>query len=124
MIATHHEVNASPSVSQAVEQGLEKKPLPAIVAGELEPVVDNLVKKVLSDPAPWLGRLPATPVCPFGPSTPPLDADELEKQLVDVAETRCQSDCTDIDDDTSPRIIEARFRKVLEMYVSEFAHSD
>jgi hypothetical protein len=124
MVATHHEVSASPSVSQAVKQGLEKKPLPAIVPGELEPVVADLVKKALSNPATWPGGLPTTPVCFFGPSTPPLDAGELEKQLVDAAETRGQS--TDIDDGSSPGTNEPReatFKKVLEMYVSVFAHS-
>ena len=98
MVATHHDINASPSVPQAVDRGLEKKPLPTLVAGELEPVVADLVKKALSNPAIWPAGLPATPVCSFGPSTPPLDADELKKQLVDAADTRGRSDCTDFED--------------------------
>jgi hypothetical protein len=124
MVATHQDVNASPLAPQAVEQGLEKKPLPAIVAGELEQVVAGLVRKALSNPATWPGGLPTTPACSFGPSTPPLDADELEKQLLGAAETRSQS--TDIDDGPSPGINEpckARFKRVLEMYVPEFAYS-
>lgn len=98
MVATHHDINASPSVPQAVDRGLEKKPLPTLVAGEVEPVVADLVKKALSNPATWPGGLPTTPVCAFGPSMLPLDVDELEKQLVDAAKTRCQSDCTDFED--------------------------
>jgi hypothetical protein len=85
MVATHQEVYKIPSA------------LPTIIAGELESVVTDLVKKALSNPATWPGGLPTTPVCAFGRSTPPLDTDELEKQLVDVAETSCQSDCTDFD---------------------------
>ncbi|KAL5041615.1 hypothetical protein BDW71DRAFT_211951 [Aspergillus fruticulosus] len=118
MVATHQEVNASPSVSQAVGQSLERKPLPTIFAGELEPVVADLVKKALSNPATWLGGLPTTPLCSFGPSTPPLDADELEKQLVDAAETRSQFDSTE-SNGPSPGITdpcEARFKKVLEVW--------
>lgn len=95
MVATHHDINASPSVPQAVDRGLEKKPLPTLVAGELELVVADLVKKALSNPATWPGGLPSTPAFAFGPSTPPLDVDELEKQLVDAAEIRRQSECTD-----------------------------
>ncbi|KAL2809928.1 hypothetical protein BDW59DRAFT_168195 [Aspergillus cavernicola] len=115
----HGQVHPSPSNSQAVDHGFEKKPLPTIVVRELERVLDNLMKKALSNLATWPGGLPATPVCSFGPSTPPLDVDELEKQLVDAAETRSQSDCTDIDDGPSPGITEpceARFKKVLEIW--------
>ncbi|KAL4759751.1 ATP-binding protein [Aspergillus foveolatus] len=117
MVTTHQDANASPSGAQAGEQGLEKKSLPTISAGELESVVASLVKKALSNPATWPGGLPTTPVCSFGPSTPPLDADELEKQLLGAAETRGQS--TDIDDGPSPGINEpckARFKRVLEIW--------
>ncbi|KAL2812908.1 P-loop containing nucleoside triphosphate hydrolase protein [Aspergillus cavernicola] len=103
MVATYQDINASPPVPQAVDRGLERKPLPTLVAGELEPVVTELVKQALSNPATWPGGLPTTPVCAFRLSTPPLDTDELEKQLVDIAETSCQSDCTDFD---SPGIFE------------------
>jgi hypothetical protein len=97
MVATHQDINASPPVPQAVDRGLERKPLPTLVAGELESVVTELVKQALSNPATWPGGQPTTPVCAFGPSTPPLDTHELEKQLIDIAETSCQSDCTDFD---------------------------
>ncbi|KAL4766958.1 hypothetical protein BDW60DRAFT_201168 [Aspergillus nidulans var. acristatus] len=42
MVATHQDVNASPTVPQAVEQGLGKKPLPTIVYKELKPMVTDL----------------------------------------------------------------------------------
>ncbi|KAL4780120.1 hypothetical protein BJX76DRAFT_361128 [Aspergillus varians] len=115
----HGQVHPSPSNSQAVDQGLEKKPLPTIVVGELERVVDNLVKKALSNLATWPGGLPATPAFPFGPSTPPLDGDELEKRLVQAADTASQCVCTDIEDTPSPDIPEicgAEFKKVLEIW--------
>jgi hypothetical protein len=98
MVTTHQDINASPAVPQVVDRGLERNPLPSLVARELERVVTALVKKALSNQATWPGGLPITPVCAFGPSTPPLDVDELEKQLVDAAETRRQSDCTDFED--------------------------
>jgi hypothetical protein len=97
MVTAHQDIDASPA-AQVVGRGLERNPLPSLVAGELEQVVTALVKKALSDQATWPGGLPITPVCAFGPSTPPLDVDELEKQLVDAAETRRQSDCTDFED--------------------------
>jgi hypothetical protein len=76
MVANHQDLNASPSDPQAVERGVEKKPWPTIGVQELEPVVADLVKKALSNPATWPGGLPTTPVYAFGPSTPPLDTDE------------------------------------------------
>lgn len=106
MVATHQD----PSVLQAIDQRFENEPLLTIV-GELEGIVDGL---------------PATPASSFGLSTPPLDADELEKQLVSAAETRSQSGCTDIENGSSKGITEsceATFKKVLEMYVSISAHS-
>jgi hypothetical protein len=80
-----------------IDRGLEKNHFSTIAFGELEPVVTELVKQALSNPATWPGGLPTTPVCAFGPSTPPLDTDELEKQLADVAETSCRSDSTKFD---------------------------
>lgn len=74
------------------------------VVGDLEPVVADLVKKALSNPATWPGGLPVTPVSSFGPSTRPLDADELEKQLV-KAIAGSQAACTDIED--APGMFEA-----------------
>ncbi|KAL2783988.1 P-loop containing nucleoside triphosphate hydrolase protein [Aspergillus keveii] len=115
MVTTQQDVRASPSIPHAVDQSLDKGPLRTIVFGELEPVVADLVKKVLSHPTTWPGGLPTTPVCSFGPSTPPLDVDELRKQLVDTAETRGRS----ADDCPSPRINEpreVRFKKVLETW--------
>ncbi|RAK94951.1 P-loop containing nucleoside triphosphate hydrolase protein [Aspergillus ibericus CBS 121593] len=84
MIATHQDVDTSPSGPQAIDQRLEKQSLHTIIVGELEPVVAKLVKQALSNPAIWPGELPTTPVCSSGPSTPPLDADELQKQLVKI----------------------------------------
>ncbi|KAL3477397.1 hypothetical protein BJX99DRAFT_257426 [Aspergillus californicus] len=98
MVAAHHDLNTSPLVPQAIGRGLEKNPLSTIIVRELQPVVADLVRKALSNPATWLGRLPATSIWHLGPSMPPLDADKLEKQFVDVAETRCQFDYTDFED--------------------------
>lgn len=103
---------------------MEKSLRPSIVLSNLVPVVAYFVKEALSNPATWPGGQSATPVI-FSPCTPPLDADELEKEFVHAAETTNQSDYTDIDHGPSPGITEpceARFKKVLEMYVSVFAH--
>lgn len=126
MVATHPDINAPPSVLQAVDQADGRKPSPNIVLSGLEQVVADLVKKALSNQATWLGGLPATPNFPFGPSTPPLDADELGNQLIKATDTGSEADCTDIEDGPSPGITEAReakFKKVLEMYVTVFAHN-
>ena len=99
--------NTSPSACRqnfAPFQGSGKNPSPKIDIGKLESVIVDLVKKALSDPGSWPGGLPPTPAFSIGPSTPPLDAVELEKRLVQAADTGSQSHCTDIEDVPSPGI--------------------
>ncbi|THC87944.1 hypothetical protein EYZ11_012610 [Aspergillus tanneri] len=95
MIATRKEVNASTSIPQVVDHARGSKPFPNTVIANLEPIVTDLVKRALSNPATWPGGQPATPVCSLAPCTPPLDTDELEKQLIYAAGTRGQSDPED-----------------------------
>lgn len=123
MVAAHKDITTSPSRAKVIDNGPGRKPLPSI--GELKPVIVDLIREVLSNPATWPGGLPSTPAFAFGPSTPPLDADALEERLVEAADPAGQCNCTDIEDAPPPGITEAcetRFKRVLEMYDSIFSH--
>ncbi|KAL4929391.1 ATP-binding protein [Aspergillus undulatus] len=63
-------------VWNAIEQDQGKTPLPNAAADKLESAVS-----AWSTPAIWPSEPPPTPVGFLGPPTPPLDTDELEKQL-------------------------------------------
>lgn len=77
------------------DHGPGRKPLPNINVDELKPVLVDLIKEVLSNPTTRPGVLPATPDFPFGPSTPPLDADLLDQLLVEASDTADEADAAD-----------------------------
>lgn len=123
MVTTHQDIITSPSSAKVIDNGPGRKPLPSI--GELKPVIVDLIREVLSNLATWPGGLPSTPAFAFGPSTPPLNTDELEERLVKATDPAGQCNCTNIEDAPPPGIIEAcetRFKKVLEMYDYIFSH--
>ncbi|KAL4950835.1 P-loop containing nucleoside triphosphate hydrolase protein [Aspergillus filifer] len=68
-------------VRNASEQDQRKKPLPNATADKLESAVSDW-----SAPAIFPSEPPPTPVGFPGPPTPPLDTDELEKQLAKAAD--------------------------------------
>jgi hypothetical protein len=86
MAASQQGIEVSLSTPQGIEQGHGQKQLPEVVVNTLEPIVTDLVMKILSNPAIWPSAPSPTPVGSFGPSIPPLNADKLGEQLAKATE--------------------------------------
>ncbi|KAK2752220.1 hypothetical protein FQN54_008152 [Arachnomyces sp. PD_36] len=82
---------------QVVPDSPAMQSLSSMNLDELKPVLVGLIKDVLNS---WPRELPATPVFPFGPSTPPLDADKLDQLLVQASDAAGRGSSQSVSTDT------------------------